>query len=79
MTETAKLYRVIREHEGERFYRPGEERVARPTSVAHLVPPCLEEIGDAPDQAKSEEAPLNKAEPAAPANKASGRKANKKG
>ncbi len=80
MPETSKIYRVVREHEGERLYLAGEERVARPSAVAHLVPKCLEEIGDAPAaDEKAEDAPANKAESAAPANKAEGRKAAKKG
>ena len=30
-------YTVLREHLGDRDYRPGDEREADPSSVAHLV------------------------------------------
>ncbi len=66
-----KTYRVIRKHIGDRVYLPGETREG--TGLEHLVPNVLEPIEP---KAKAAEAPLNKAEPAAPANKAStGRKA----
>lgn len=73
MSKTSK-FRVVREHEGERFYNVGETRIAADADVRHLVPHVLEPIGpaegaDAPE-AKAEPAPANKSEPAAPANKA---------
>lgn len=69
----AKLteYRVLREHEGDKFYTPGETRTAQASDVKHLVPHVLERIGDAAEaEEKAEPAPANKAEGAAPANKA---------
>lgn len=68
-------YRVVREHQGERDFAVGDERVADPGAVAHLVPNVLELIGPADAEeaepgAKAEPSPENKAEPAAPANKA---------
>lgn len=80
----AKLtrYRVLREHDGDRFYNTGETREARAADVAHLVGRVLEPLGEveaADDAEKGEPAPLNKAEDAAPANKASGRKATPAG
>lgn len=71
-------YTVVREH-GE--FAEGDERIALAADVQHLIPHCLELIGDADededaDGAKSEEEPLNKAEPA-PANKAATPKARK--
>lgn len=32
-----KTFTVNREHEGDRFYRSGDEREAEPQDVAHLV------------------------------------------
>lgn len=64
-------YRVVREH-GE--FVEGSIREAEPGDVAHLVPKSLELLG--PVRTKSDPAPKNKAESAAPANKATtGRKA----
>jgi len=71
-------YRVLREHDGDRFYREGETRDAVAGDVAHLIGRVLEEVGPVP-AARVKIAPLNKAEGAAPANKASGRKAATKG
>src|SRR5690606_494097 len=91
-------YRVLRPHDGARFYSEGETRTARATDVKHLIPNVLEEIGPAdfggkgdhddngetggaaaPVEAevKSEPAPLNKAETAAPANKAASSRKSK--
>jgi hypothetical protein len=78
-------YLVVREHVGDRPYTEGEERTALAADVKHLVPHVLELLGDADgeDEAegsgeKAEPAPSNKAEPAAPANKAAtGRKSTK--
>ena len=65
-------YRVLRGHEGDRPYAEGETRQADPAAVAHLVGKVLEPI-----KGKAEPSPRNKAEGAAPANKAStGRKAS---
>ena len=65
-------YRVLRDHDGDRFYTEGETRTADPAAVAHLVGKVLEPI-----KGKAEPSPRNKAEGAAPANKAStGRKAS---
>lgn len=86
-------YRVLRAHDGDRFYNEGDTRTARDVDVKHLVPNTLEEIGPAAfggkgdhddngttggaaepvttaSVAKAEPAPLNKAEYAAPVNKA---------
>lgn len=64
-------YRVVREHVGDKPYAEGDEREAVANEVAHLIPHVL-----VPIEGKGEAAPLNKAEGAAPANKAStGRKA----
>ncbi len=60
------LYRVVREHTGDRPYAAGETRTAAPHEVVHLVPHVLDLIGDAPDE--KAEGPLdNKAEGASPA------------
>jgi hypothetical protein len=72
MTSELTRYRVLRGHDGDRSYVEGETREAQSADVAHLVPRVLEPLGPA---SKSEAPPLNKAEDAAPANKASGRKA----
>ena len=42
-------YTVLREHLGDRDYRPGDEREADPSSVAHLVAlGVLAEVAAAP-------------------------------
>lgn len=38
-------YRVLRQHDGDRFYNEGETRTARSDDVQHLIPKVLEEIG----------------------------------
>lgn len=69
-------WKVLRRHQGDRFYEVGDKRVATRAEVGHLVGTVLEEIG--PVAEKAEEAPQNKAEGAAPANKAAtGRKGKK--
>lgn len=79
MTKLTK-YRVVREHQGDKDYAEGDERIAAAADVKHLIPNCLEEIGpaDEPDDGAAENAepaPQDKAEDAAPANKAiTGRK-----
>ncbi|HTV69321.1 MAG TPA: hypothetical protein VMF90_12360 [Rhizobiaceae bacterium] len=62
-------YKVLRHLIGDKTYEPGDERIAEPGSVAHLVPRALEDLGPV-KEAKAEDAPKNKAEPAAPSNKA---------
>jgi hypothetical protein len=55
-------YRVLRQHEGDRLYKPGDLREASPCDVAHLVASGVIEV--VPDAAavKAEPAPRNKAE-----------------
>lgn len=80
--ETLTRYRVLREHVGDRTYLEGEEREAVAAQVAHLVPRVLEPLAETTEQAlagTAELAPTKKAEIAAPANKASGRKVKPKG
>lgn len=61
-------WKVLRHHEGDRSYREGEIRIGSKADLGHLVPRTLELIG--PDTAaKSEPAPLNKAEGASPRTK----------
>ncbi|MER9164392.1 hypothetical protein [Mesorhizobium sp. M0715] len=70
-------YRVIREHGA---FAEGDIREADEASVAHLVGKSLAPIGPAnAPPTKSEPCPKNKAEAAAPANKAAtGKKAKAK-
>jgi hypothetical protein len=58
-------YRVLRAHDGDRFYHEGEIRTAREVDVKHLLPNTLEPVGDAPEPpAEKAEPPVqNKAEP----------------
>ena len=65
-------YLVLRPHDGDRFYNEGDIRTARDVDVKHLLPNTLEEIA-----AKAETAPLNKAEDAAPVNKAASQRGSK--
>lgn len=57
-------YRVMREHEGDKFYAPGDTRAAHASDVKHLVPHVLEEIiaekADRESDNKMEQAPANK-------------------
>lgn len=70
-------WKVIREHQGDRFYKEGEIRRGSEAELGHLAPRTLAKLGHASEKAEPEL--LNKAEPAAPANKAiTGRKASKK-
>jgi hypothetical protein len=78
MTSKLTRYRVLRDHQGDRDYAEGDVREANPAQVAHLIGRTLEPLGPA-SRGKADPAPKNKAEGAAPANKASGRKANTKG
>ena len=65
-------FRVKRRHMGDRFYEVGDTREATRAEVKHLIGTVLEE----PAAGKSEPAPQNKAEGAAPSNKSTtGRKA----
>ncbi|MBI1621496.1 hypothetical protein [Aquamicrobium zhengzhouense] len=60
-----KTYTVLRQHYGDKQYMAGDTREANETDVKHLVTAgVLEEVGP-----KSEKAPANKAEKAAPKNK----------
>lgn len=80
------LYRVLREHEGDKSYVTGDTRTADPAVVAHLIPNVLEAIGPAPAEnaprpprkTKSGGAsPSTKAKTAAPARKAAPAKVRK--
>ncbi|RYC10067.1 hypothetical protein [Ciceribacter ferrooxidans] len=67
-------WKVLRMHEGDRIYHEGEVRQGSMEELGHLSPLTLQLIE--PEARKAEGAPLNKAEGAAPANKArTGRKA----
>ena len=67
-------WKVLRGHEGDRFYREGETRIGTTAELGHLSPRTLQRIGPVP-AAKSEPKPHDKAEHQ-PANKAeTGRKA----
>jgi hypothetical protein len=58
-------YRVLRPHDGDKFYNIGDTREGNESELKHLVPLTLEPI----TEAKAEKAPLNKAVKAAPKNK----------
>lgn len=67
-------FKVMRGHQGERFYSEGEVREGNVADLNHLVPHVL-----VPLEEKAEPAPLNKALFSAPENKAvTGRKAKQK-
>jgi hypothetical protein len=75
MAEIMK-WKVLRRHDGDRLYEEGEIRTGTKAELGHLAPKTLELLGPAGAQGKAESEPLNKAESAAPANKAAtGRKA----
>ena len=64
-------YEVVREHIGDKPYAVGDERVASPGDVSHLVPNVLKDLGpvkaekaDAKSKDKAEPKPDNKAEKA---------------
>lgn len=61
-------YRVLRRLIGDRTYEAGDERIAAPGDVAHLVPHALQDLGPVGSE-KAEPELQNKAEPA-PTNKA---------
>lgn len=71
MSAELMRYRVLRGHDGDRWYGEGETRVARSDDVQHLVGKVLEPLGPAVqgEGAKSDPAPNNKADPP-PNNKA---------
>jgi len=54
-------WKVMRGHEGDRFYREGEIRIGSVAELGHLSPRTLQRLGPAPT-AKSEAKPHNKAE-----------------
>ena len=57
-------YRVLRPHDGDKFYKVGDVREGAENDLKHLVPLTLEPIRE-----KAEPALSNKAEKAAPKNK----------
>jgi hypothetical protein len=52
---------VIREHEGDRFYKTGDVRIGTEAELGHLSPKCLQPRAAAA-AGKKEPALLNKAE-----------------
>lgn len=58
-------FRVIRPHDGDKFYNVGDTREGVEADLKHLVPLTLEPI----KESKAETAPANKAVKAAPKNK----------
>ena len=68
-------YKVVREHYGDKAYAEGDERVAAPGDVAHLVPNVLKDLGLVKEEAAAEKAEpklKNKAEKASLKNKDEG-------
>lgn len=72
-------FKVLRPHEGDRFYKVGEIRSGNKAELKHLVPNTLEEIGagekvepKAP-KAKVEPAAKNKDAGSSPKNKGKGK------
>lgn len=69
-------WKVLRRHDGDRLYEEGDIRTGTKAELGHLAPKTLELLGPTITSGKAKAAPLNKAESAAPANKAAtGRKA----
>lgn len=68
-------YEVLRHHEGDRAYAPGETRVASPAEVSHLVGTTLREKKGV----KAEQPALNKAEPSADNKAEQGSRPGRKG
>lgn len=67
-------FNVIRAHIGDKAYAEGDIREADEKTVVHLVPSVLQPVGSSSEKAEAPHS--NKAESAAPANKAvTGRKA----
>lgn len=60
-------YRVLRPHDGDRFYNEGETRTAKDADVKHLIPNVLEEIGPADFGGKGDHDDNGKTGGAAPA------------
>ncbi len=60
MTEIT--YRVVRRHEGDRMYEEGETRKGTKAELGHLVPNVLAPIEDEPKEKAETAAPANKAE-----------------
>lgn len=69
-------FKVVRAHEGDRFYAEGEIREGKESEFKHLIPHVLVPAGDAP---KSEQPVESKSLGAAPENKAEEPKGNKAG
>lgn len=63
---------VVREHEGDRFYKTGDVRIGTEAELGHLSPKCLK-LRTVPAAAKAEPQILNKAE-VVKANKAAPRR-----
>ncbi|CDX49216.1 conserved hypothetical protein [Mesorhizobium plurifarium] len=72
MTEKLQ-WKVLRGHEGDRIYKEGDIREGTRAELGHLEGKTLELIAPAKAE-KAEPAPKNKAEGAAPANKAAKRR-----
>ena len=66
-------WKVLRRHEGDRLYEEGETREGTKAELGHLEGKVLERIQPAKPE-KSEAVPMNKAEGASPANKATKRR-----
>jgi hypothetical protein len=58
-------YRVLRPHDGDKFYNVGDTREGNENDLKHLVPKTLQPIGQKAEggapKNKSEKAPKNKA------------------
>lgn len=70
------IFTVVRRHDGDRTYDVGETREGTMAELGHLVPKVLV---PASNGVKAERSPQNKAEGAAPANKAATGRGRKKG
>lgn len=46
-------YRVLRHMQGDKDYVPGDERIAAPADVSHLVPQALKDLGPARKAARA--------------------------
>lgn len=62
-------FKVVRSHEGDRFYKEGDTREGNEAEFKHLIPHVLVPVSSQ----KAEKAPSNKAEKGAPANKSDDR------
>lgn len=66
-------FRVLRRHDGDKEYHEGDERILSKADAKHLVDLGVLEVvedDEAPEGEKAEKVPANKAEKAAPKNKA---------